>query len=546
MTPPTPPPSRLPTRPPTCGGGRLAGLVSGAGGLAVAEVVAAASPRLRSPVLDVGDRAIDAVPAPVKRLAIEWFGTNDKLALLVGILAVVALYAVGVGLAWFRHRRALALAGVALFGVLGTAAALGARLDRPWWAATPSVVGAIATAAALMALSRLVATDPDDPAAPDLADPAPAEIVRVNSAQRELPAPERLEREPAAGRRRFLLGLGAVAVGAAGLGWAGRQLQGRFSAVASRAAVRLPGPAVPAPPVPAGVTSGVAGVTPFVTPNAEFYRIDTALTVPQVPVEGWRLAVTGLVDRPLSLDYQELLARPLTEVDVTLVCVSNVVGGNLAGNARWLGVRLDDLLAEAGVDPGADQIVGRSVDGYTCGFPLAALDGRPALVAVGMNGEPLPLVHGFPARLLVPGLYGYVSATKWLTEIELTRFDAFDQYWVPRGWDAEAPIKLQSRIDTPRGLATVAAGPVPVGGVAWAPGTGIGAVEVRVDDGPWWPPPWPPRRPTSPGASGPTCGRRNRAATRSRCGPPTPTGQSRPTPAPNPCRAVPPANTRSW
>ncbi|MEZ5412444.1 MAG: molybdopterin-dependent oxidoreductase [Acidimicrobiales bacterium] len=289
----------------------------------------------------------------------------------------------------------------------------------------------------------------------------------------------------AASRRRFLAGLGGLAAGAALAGWAGRQLQGRFSAAASRAGVRLPGAAVAARPLPAGVSPDVAGVTPFVTPNADFYRIDTALTVPQVPVEGWRLRVSGLVDRPLTLDYQDLLNRPLTEVDVTLVCVSNVVGGNLAGNARWLGARLDDLLAEAGLDPGADQIVGRSVDGYTCGFPVAALDGRPALVAVGMNGEPLPLAHGFPARLIVPGLYGYVSATKWLTGIEVTRFDAFDQYWVPRGWDAQAPIKLQSRIDTPRGLATVAPGPVPVAGVAWAPGTGIGAVEVRIDDGPW-------------------------------------------------------------
>ncbi len=290
---------------------------------------------------------------------------------------------------------------------------------------------------------------------------------------------------PGPSRRRFLLGVGGLAAGAALGGWAGRQLQQRFSAVASRAAVRLPTPAVAAPPLPGAVATPVAGVSAFTTANADFYRIDTALSVPQVPAESWRLDVTGLVDRPVTLSYAELLDRPLTEVDVTLVCVSNVVGGNLAGTARWLGVRLDELLGEAGVQPRADQIVGRSVDGYTCGFPVAALDGRPALVAVGMNGEPLPLVHGFPARLIVPGLYGYVSATKWLTEIELTRFDAFDQYWVPRGWDAEAPIKLQSRIDTPRGLATVEPGSVPVAGVAWAPGVGIGAVEIRIDDGPW-------------------------------------------------------------
>ncbi len=455
--------------PPTRGAAGLAGVAAGAAGLAGAELTAAASPRLRSPLLDVGDRAVDAVPAPVKRLAIDWFGTNDKRALLVGMVAVLTLYAAAVGLAWFRGRRRVGMAGVALFGLLGAAAALGARQDRPWWAAGPSVVGALAAAVALVALDHTTGR----PAGPARADDGPAGPARADDG---VTGPS---------RRRFLLGVGGLAAGAALSGWAGRQLQQRFSAVASRAAVRLPAPSAPAPPLPAAVAAPVVGVSAFTTANADFYRIDTALSVPQVPAESWRLDVTGLVDRPLSLDYRQLLDRPLTEVDVTLVCVSNVVGGNLAGNARWLGVRLDELLDEAGIQPRADQIVGRSVDGYTCGFPVAALDGRPALVAVGMNGEPLPLVHGFPARLIVPGLYGYVSATKWLTEIELTRFDAFDQYWVPRGWDAEAPIKVQSRIDTPRGLAAVEPGPVPVAGVAWAPGVGIGAVEVRIDDGPW-------------------------------------------------------------
>ncbi|MEQ9163154.1 MAG: molybdopterin-dependent oxidoreductase, partial [Ilumatobacter fluminis] len=202
-------------------------------------------------------------------------------------------------------------------------------------------------------------------------------------------------------------------------------------------------------------------------------------------VGGWTLRITGMVDEEIELTYDELLQREIVEADITLSCVSNEIGGNLLGNARWTGVRLDDLLAEAGIAADADQIVGRSVDGYTCGFPTAALDGRNALVAVAMNGEPLPLEHGYPARLIVPGLYGYVSATKWLEEIELTRFDAFDQYWVERGWVEDAPIKTQSRIDTPRGLQTVQAGTVPIAGAAWAQTRGIERVEIQIDDGEW-------------------------------------------------------------
>jgi DMSO/TMAO reductase YedYZ molybdopterin-dependent catalytic subunit len=228
-------------------------------------------------------------------------------------------------------------------------------------------------------------------------------------------------------------------------------------------------------------------VSSFVTPNTDFYRIDTALTVPRVSIDSWDLRVTGMVGRKLRLSYADLVSRDVVEADITLTCVSNEVGGKLIGNARWLGVRLDDLLDEAEVDPAADQIVGRSVDGYTCGFPVAALDGRNALIAIGMNGEPLPLEHGYPARLIVPGLYGYVSATKWLTEIELTTFDEFDQYWVRRGWVDDAPIKVQSRIDTPKGLSKVAAGTVAIGGVAWAQTRGIEGVDVQIDDGAWTP-----------------------------------------------------------
>jgi DMSO/TMAO reductase YedYZ molybdopterin-dependent catalytic subunit len=252
--------------------------------------------------------------------------------------------------------------------------------------------------------------------------------------------------------------------------------------------VVLPTAAEPLAELPSTVQADVRAMTPFITSNADFYRIDTALVAPQVPTESYRLKVVGMVDRELELAYEDLIARPMIERDITLTCVSNEVGGHYVGTARWLGTRLDELLREAGVRAGADQVVGRSVDGFECGFPVeAAMDGRDAMIAVGMNGEPLPIEHGFPARLLVPGLYGFVSATKWLTEIELTTFAEFDHYWLRRGWAQKAPIKLMSRIDTPRGLVKVSAGVVPVAGVAWEQTVGIQGVEVRIDDGSWQP-----------------------------------------------------------
>jgi DMSO/TMAO reductase YedYZ molybdopterin-dependent catalytic subunit len=446
-----------------------AGLVAAAAGLAVAELLSGMSRRLRSPVLDVGDRAIDKVPSSLKEQAIEWFGTSDKKALLIGIGVLLAVYAAVVGIVWLRHDRRAGLVGVALFGLLGSVAAQASRVDVPWWSVLPSVAGAATAAAVLGGLERLGSAG---------AQPATS---RERAPQQAAAAPM----EVPSSRRRFMVALGVVTVGAGLVAAGGRRLAGRFSAAESRAAVSLPVPARARARVPAGASVPVQGVSPFITPNSAFYRIDTALIVPQVPADTWSLRIHGMVDRPRRLSFDELLARDLVESDITLTCVSNEVGGSLVGNARWLGARLDDLLEEVGVDSEADQIVGRSVDGYTCGFPVSVLDGRDALIAVGMNGEPLPLSHGFPARLVVPGLYGYVSATKWLTEIELTRFDRFDQYWVPRGWDAIAPIKTQSRIDTPRGLAPVAAGLVPVAGVAWAQTRGIRGVEVRVDDGPW-------------------------------------------------------------
>jgi len=264
----------------------------------------------------------------------------------------------------------------------------------------------------------------------------------------------------------------------------GRALRARFSAASSRQAVVLPKPATSIAPAPATVSPDVAGISSFYTANADFYRIDTAAEVPQVRAEDWELRIHGMVDREITLTFDDILRRRLVEHDITLTCVSNTVGGPLLGTARWLGVPLQELLADAGVDPAANQLVGRSIDGWTSGFPLALVsDGRPALLAVGMNGEPLPLEHGFPARVVVSGIYGYVSATKWITELEVTTFDRFDAYWVKRGWDQQAPIKTQSRIDTPRTLAKVAPGTVNIGGVAWAQTDGISKVEVKIDDG---------------------------------------------------------------
>jgi DMSO/TMAO reductase YedYZ molybdopterin-dependent catalytic subunit len=306
-------------------------------------------------------------------------------------------------------------------------------------------------------------------------------------------APRRVEATEAAGvlspsrvsRRAFLTAAASAGALAVAAGASGRRLAHQVAA-ASRRKVTLPPVAMPVAPPTAAETVPVAGVTPIVVRNADFYRIDTRLLgPPTVDVDTWRLRITGKVDHPLEFSWDQLAAMPMIETYLTLQCVSNEVGGNLVGNASWRGVRLSDLLGPAGVHRDADQIIGRSVDGFTAGFPTAAaFDGRQALVAIGMNDELLPLVHGFPARLIVAGLYGYVSATKWLTEIQLTRFDAYTPYWVERGWDRMGPIKTESRIDTiapnpPK------AGPTVLAGVAWAPTRGISKVEVQVDDGPW-------------------------------------------------------------
>ncbi|MFD5412828.1 molybdopterin-dependent oxidoreductase [Streptomyces nojiriensis] len=447
--------------------GALAGLLAGFTALAAAELAAGLVRPAAGPVTVVGGAVIDRTPAALKDFAIRTFGEDDKIVLQLGILLVLCLFAVFLGAVSLRYRRAGA-AGVLVFGVVGVAAALSRPDSEGVGDALPSLLGALAGAAVLYVLAGKAAP--------------------VGSASGD---------EGTGGgwsRRGFLTAATLTAAAAAGAGVAGRALSGRRGrgAVASRNGLALPAPASPAPAVPAGAQLKVPQISSFTTPNRDFYRVDTALVVPKVDAGTWRLRILGKgVARPRGYTLDQLLARPLVERDITLTCVSNEVGGPYVGTARWLGVPLADLLAECGVRAPskggpADQLVARSVDGMTLGSPVEdVMDGRDAMLAVGMNGEPLPFEHGFPVRMLVPGLYGYVSACKWITEIELTTFDAYDPYWVKRKWARRAPVKTQCRIDTPKPFARPTAGTVMVAGVAWAQHRGITRVELRIDEGPW-------------------------------------------------------------
>lgn len=420
--------------------------MAAAASLAVAEFISALRPGGRSPVLSIGDVVIEFTPSALEQWAIRTFGTNDKAVLLGSILAVIVLLGIVAGV---RSRRSAAAPAV-LFGVaavLGGLAALRDSLSEPNVALFAVGVGAVCGLGLLLLQRAPVQAEPTD-------------------------------------RRRFLTMAGGATAFTVVASIAGRARTMRMVSAVDRAEIVLPVPVDPAGPVPTGL--GVNGISSLITPNSEFYLIDTALSAPVVPLAEWKVGVTGMVDRPFTMTYAELLELPMIERHVTLSCVSNRVGGDLAGTATWLGVSLARVLEKAGVQPGATQIVGRSLDGWTSGFPTeVAFDGRDAMIAVGMNGVPLPISHGFPARLVVPGLYGYVSATKWLAEIELTTWEAFDAYWVPRGWAKKGPMKIQSRIDTPRRSANVTTGETVVGGVAWAPRRGISRVELRVDGGEW-------------------------------------------------------------
>lgn len=427
--------------------------------LAVAQLLAALIAPAAAPLVAVGDAFVDATPLWLKDLAVATFGVNDKAALFVGMSVVLALLAAASGVLARRSRHA-GTAVVLLLGAVGAVAAA-TRPDTGTLAVLPSLVGAIVGAYALRTLvDRSEAAPP-----PDAAPSGGA----------------------AFGRRAFLGTATIVTVGAALTATAGIVVGslGR-AATAARETLRLPRPTRAAPPVPAGARSATPGVVDVVTANNDFYRIDTALTVPRVDPAAWSLRVHGLVDHEVTLTWDDLLAADLVETYVTLACVSNPVGGTLIGNARWLGLPIRDLLAQAGPAPDADMVLSTSVDGFTASTPLGVLtDDRDAILAVGMNGEPLPLAHGFPVRMVVPGLYGYVSATKWVVDLEVTRFADRDAYWTVRGWSALGPVKTSSRIEVPRGGARLGAGPVAVGGTAWAQHKGVSDVEIQVDDGPW-------------------------------------------------------------
>ena len=483
--------------------GAVAGMLAAAVAIGAAQLVAGLTAPASSPVLAVGQAAIDLTPLPVKDFAISAFGTADKTVLLGGILVVLALYAALVGILAVR-RLAIGMWGLALFAFIGLVAALtrpDSTADYLW----PTLVGAAAGAFTLARLAnaagRLSAlpairpaparapdklTPPDLPVPPAETGPPAASEPGTGSSFTFLPNPDDQGPPRGPARRRFLIGSGIAAAAAVAGTVAGRQLATRRDVTLARGALRFPRPAVAAPPLPAGSDLHIPGLSSFITPNDSFYRVDTALLLPQVDPSTWQLRIHGMVQREVTITFAELLRRPLIEAYVTLTCVSDPVGGPYVGNAKWLGARLADLIRQARPRAGASQLLCTSVDGFTSGTPLqVVLDGRDALLAVAMNDTALPVAHGFPARMVIPGLYGYVSATKWVTDIEVTTFADATAYWATRGWSQQAPIKTESRIDVPAIGSTLRPGPTQVAGVAWAQHKGVAAVEVRVDRGPW-------------------------------------------------------------
>ena len=443
-----------------------AGALAAVAGIAAGHLTAALVNPDASPVIAVGSAVIDATPTPVKEWAVSTFGNADKPILLGSVGLVTLAAAAGIGLL-ARRRRGLALVLlVALTGLAG-----GAALLRPTASSLDVLPGLAAATVGLATLTGLLALVPGQGAGP---------LTPLEGTASEAVTPG------APPRRSFLLGAAGVTAGAAVAGALGQKLAANPSVPT---AADLPAPQMRLGPLPSGLESRVRGLSPFRTPNRSFYRVDTSLIIPRVDASSWRLEVDGDVDSSFSLTYAELLDLPMIERDITLTCVSNEVGGGYVSSARWLGVRVRDLLERAGIRPGVDQILSTSTTGFTISTPVQALtDDRDALVAVAMNGEPLPARHGFPARLVTPGLYGFVGCTKWLAQLTATSYAKDTAYWTERGWATDAPVLTQSRVDTPKGLSTVRAGAsVPIGGVAWAQGRGIQAVEVRVDDGEWLP-----------------------------------------------------------
>jgi DMSO/TMAO reductase YedYZ molybdopterin-dependent catalytic subunit len=479
----------------------LAGALAGGAAIAVSELVAGVT-GAPSLVAAIGELVIDLQPPGAKELMVSLFDTSDKLALNVLVVAAAIAIAALAGVIasrWF-------MVGAGIFVAFGVLAAVAAARS-PLVSTTFAVLNAfVAVAAALGVLGLLFSRMWPR----TVARRAPASAVSrgAGTAAAGDTPPVGVEAAPSPDwpRRRFLVTSAATLGGIVVAGAVGRTLvdarhpegivttskppgvPGASGTAGSSGAVTgLPTPAAAVPPLMPAASLDVPGITPLVIPAADFYKIDTTLLVPQVDLASWTLKVTGMVEHPLTFTYDELLAMPLFEQYVTIACVSDRVGDDLVGNALWTGVRLKDVLQAAGVQAGATQVVGRSVDGFTAGFPTswAMAPEREPMIVVGMDRDLLPAAHGFPARLIVPGLYGYVSATKWLSEIQLTTREAVDGYWVPLGWAKDGPILTQSRIDVPETGARLAAGPVAIAGIAFAPDRGISGVEVRIDGGDW-------------------------------------------------------------
>ena len=442
----------------------LAGIAAAAVALGVTQLLAVPFGPQADARTAIGSAIIDLTPGPVKEWTIQTFGTADKLFLTILVLGVIALIA-AVTARWETRRVPIGSAAIVLAGIVGCAAVL-SRTGATTVDIVPTVIGTCCGVAVLRLL--------------------------ISGRFTNAPEPEEGSDSPDRGRRLSLVTLGFLGAGAL-TGVGGVVLSRMLSSVSGdRDAFALPQIDIAAPPVPPAVQPKGVALPSFVTSNADFYRIDTALSVPQLSRADWQLKIHGMVDREITYRFEDLDRFEVVEKLVTLTCVSNPVGGDLISNATWTGYRVRDLLADAGVHPDADMVLSMSIDGFTAGTPVEALtDKRDALLAVAMNGQPLPTEHGYPARLVVPGLYGYVSATKWVVDLELTRFDRAEAFWTQHGWSAKGPIKTESRIDVPRSGQEVAKGPVTFGGVAWAQNRGVRGVEVRVDSpnkqGPWQP-----------------------------------------------------------
>ena len=444
--------------------GMVTGLLSGAVAIGVAILAAAFVRPQASPVIAIGDAVLGQASSGVKTFAIQSSGESSKLMLLAGIYAVIAVLAMTIGLL-ARRRLAGGVTGMAALGAFGAFVAV-TRPESHATDAIPSLIGGVAGVAALVLLVR--AGDP--------------QVILAATARRARGGYRRGDPEVVGTNRRNFLLAGLTAAGAAIVAGVAGKVLGQQQAISAGGSGSAVTPLEKAPPLQPGAELTMPGLSPFYTPNATFYRVDTALVVPQLTTANWKLRIHGMVGKPISINFDDLMKRPQIQRDITIVCVSESVGGGYIGNARWQGARLADLLREAGVQPGATQIVMRDTQGMAIGVPTqAVMDGRDAMLAVAMNGVPLPPEHGFPVRVVVPGLYGYVSACKWVVDMELTTYAAYNAYWVKRGWSEQAEVKTESRIDTPKPGKALPAGPVVVAGVAWAQRKGVARVEVGVD-----------------------------------------------------------------